>query len=165
MDPDAGEVPRGDVDVQLHAVPGAPAQHPLPWRDRSRAGRDVERHTRRDGTHDRRSARGASAAARVRGGAEGVAADARSRGARAGAMTAPRVVATDLDGTIVRSDGTISPRPRGALTAAESAGAMVVIVTGRPPRWLQGIADETGHRGLAICANGALVYDLHTEQV
>src|SRR3954453_3962624 len=80
-------------------------------------------------------------------------------------MTAPRVVATDLDGTIVRSDGTISPRTRSALTAAESAGAMVVIVTGRPPRWLQGIAEETGHRGLAICANGALVYDLHTEQV
>ena len=80
-------------------------------------------------------------------------------------MTAPRVVATDLDGTIVRSDGTISLRTREALTAAEAAGAMVVIVTGRPPRWLHGIAEETGHHGLAICANGALVYDLHSEQV
>jgi len=80
-------------------------------------------------------------------------------------MSTPRVVATDLDGTIVRSDGTISARTRDALTAAESAGAMVVIVTGRPPRWLHGIAEETGHHGLAICANGALVYDLHTEQV
>ena len=80
-------------------------------------------------------------------------------------MTAPRVVATDLDGTIVRSDGTISSRTRAALTAAEAAGAMVVIVTGRPPRWLHGIAEETGHHGLAICANGALVYDLHSEQV
>jgi len=77
----------------------------------------------------------------------------------------PRVVATDLDGTIVRTDGTISRRTRTALSAAEAAGAMVVIVTGRPPRWLHGIADETGHRGVSICANGALVYDLHTEQV
>src|SRR3954451_18517777 len=77
----------------------------------------------------------------------------------------PRVVATDLDGTIVRSDGTISERTRRALTAAEHAGAMVVIATGRPPRCRHGIADETGHHGLAICANGALVYDLHTEQV
>jgi Cof subfamily protein (haloacid dehalogenase superfamily) len=77
----------------------------------------------------------------------------------------PRVVATDLDGTIVRSDGSISARTRAALTAAEQAGAMVVIVTGRPPRWLHGIAEQTGHHGLAICANGALVYDLHTEQV
>ena len=80
-------------------------------------------------------------------------------------MNAPRVVATDLDGTIVRSDGTISSRTRSALVAAEAAGAMVVIVTVRPPRWLHGIAEQTGHHGLAICANGALVYDLHTEQV
>src|SRR5258707_3570990 len=77
----------------------------------------------------------------------------------------PAVVATDLDGTIVRTDGTISARTRAALTAAEDAGAMVVIVTGRPPRWLTGIAEATGHHGLAICANGAMVYDLHTEQV
>jgi Cof subfamily protein (haloacid dehalogenase superfamily) len=80
-------------------------------------------------------------------------------------MSAPRVVATDLDGTIVRSDGTISARTRTALTAAEAAGVMVIIVTGRPPRWLHGIAQDTGHHGLAICANGALVYDLHTEEV
>ncbi|MBV9291446.1 MAG: HAD family phosphatase [Frankiales bacterium] len=77
----------------------------------------------------------------------------------------PRVVATDLDGTIVRSDGTISDRTRVALRAAEDAGALVVIVTGRPPRWLSGIADEAGHRGLAICANGALVWDLHDQRV
>jgi Cof subfamily protein (haloacid dehalogenase superfamily) len=77
----------------------------------------------------------------------------------------PGVVATDLDGTIVRSDGTISARTRAALGAAEGAGALVVLVTGRPPRWLHGVADSTGHRGVAVCANGALVYDLHTEQV
>jgi Cof subfamily protein (haloacid dehalogenase superfamily) len=77
----------------------------------------------------------------------------------------PRVVATDLDGTIVRSDGTISARTRTCLAAAEREGAMVVLVTGRPPRWLEGVADETGHRGLAICANGALVWDLHDERV
>lgn len=80
-------------------------------------------------------------------------------------MNAPRVVATDLDGTIVRSDGSISERTREALVAAEAAGAMVVIVTGRPPRWLHGVAGQTGHHGLAICANGALVYDLRTERV
>jgi Cof subfamily protein (haloacid dehalogenase superfamily) len=77
----------------------------------------------------------------------------------------PRVVATDLDGTVVRSDGTISVRTRNSLTAVADAGAMVVIVTGRPPRWLRGIADATGHHGLAICANGAIVWDLHEERV
>lgn len=77
----------------------------------------------------------------------------------------PRVVATDLDGTVVRSDGTISVRTRRALEAVAEAGGMVVLVTGRPPRWLRGIADATGHHGLAICANGAIVWDLHDERV
>jgi Cof subfamily protein (haloacid dehalogenase superfamily) len=77
----------------------------------------------------------------------------------------PGVVATDLDGTIVRSDGTVSDVTRAAIVSAESAGALVVLVTGRPPRWLRGMADATGHRGVAVCANGALVYDLHTDEV
>lgn len=81
------------------------------------------------------------------------------------AASTPRVVATDLDGTIVRTDGTISARTRAALTAAEHAGAFVVLVTGRPPRWLAGIAEATGHSGVTVCANGALVYDLHREVV
>jgi Cof subfamily protein (haloacid dehalogenase superfamily) len=76
-----------------------------------------------------------------------------------------RLIATDLDGTIVRSDGEISDRTRAALAAAEEAGLLVVFVTGRPPRWMKPVSDATGHRGLAICANGAIVYDLHTEQV
>jgi len=77
----------------------------------------------------------------------------------------PRLVACDLDGTVVRSDGTVSARTRAALARVEDAGASLVFVTGRPPRWLHPIAEQTDHRGLAICANGALVYDLHTEAV
>lgn len=65
----------------------------------------------------------------------------------------------------MRSDGTISARTRAALAAAERSGALVVLVTGRPPRWLADIAGATGHRGIAICANGAVQYDLHTERV
>jgi hypothetical protein len=77
----------------------------------------------------------------------------------------PRVVATDLDGTVVRTDGKISARTRAALVAAREAGALVIVVTGRPPRWLGGIAEAIGHDGLAICANGALLYDLRSEQI
>jgi Cof subfamily protein (haloacid dehalogenase superfamily) len=76
-----------------------------------------------------------------------------------------RLIATDLDGTIIRNDGTVSDRTRDALKAAEEAGLVVALVTGRPPRWMKDVVDATGHRGIAICANGALVYDLHTEQV
>jgi Cof subfamily protein (haloacid dehalogenase superfamily) len=77
----------------------------------------------------------------------------------------PGLVATDLDGTIVRSDGTVSARSRAAIAAVEAAGVPFVMVTGRPTRWMRDIADRTGHRGVAVCANGAIAYDLHTETV
>ncbi|MEW2359231.1 HAD family hydrolase [Spirillospora sp. NPDC029432] len=77
----------------------------------------------------------------------------------------PRLIATDLDGTIVRSDGTVSDRTVAALARVERAGATLVMVTGRPPRWMKDIAAEVGHHGVAICANGAVLYDLHTETV
>jgi Cof subfamily protein (haloacid dehalogenase superfamily) len=77
----------------------------------------------------------------------------------------PRLVATDLDGTIVRSDGTISTRTLAALDAVEAAGADVLFVTGRPPRWMDKVAAVTGHHGLAICGNGAVVYDLRSERI
>ncbi len=76
-----------------------------------------------------------------------------------------RMVATDLDGTVVRHDGTISARTVAAFDACERAGVEVVFVTGRPPRWLDAVVEQTGHRGLALCANGALVYDLAAERV
>jgi hydroxymethylpyrimidine pyrophosphatase-like HAD family hydrolase len=76
-----------------------------------------------------------------------------------------RMVATDLDGTIVRPDGTISGRTVAALQACLDAGVLVVYVTGRPMRWMAEVVDQTGHRGTALCGNGAVVYDLADEQV
>ncbi len=76
-----------------------------------------------------------------------------------------RLVATDLDGTIVREDGTVSPRTLTAFDEVMAAGIRVVFVTGRPPRWMSGVTEATGHRGVAVCANGAYVYDLQTEQI
>lgn len=81
-------------------------------------------------------------------------------------MTAPvRLAATDLDGTLIRTDGSVSRRTRETLAAAEAAGIGVALVTGRPPRWMAEVAEATGHHGVAVCANGALLYDLHTETV
>jgi Cof subfamily protein (haloacid dehalogenase superfamily) len=77
----------------------------------------------------------------------------------------PRLVATDLDGTIVGPDGDISDRTVRVLRAVEARGIPVVFVTGRPPRWMAEVAERTGHTGLAVCANGGVVYDLHREQV
>jgi len=76
-----------------------------------------------------------------------------------------RLAASDLDGTIVRSDGTFSPRTVAAVARVEEAGATFVIVTGRPVRWMKHVAADLAHHGLAVCANGAVLYDLHSEQV
>lgn len=76
-----------------------------------------------------------------------------------------RLLASDLDGTLIRSDGTVSDRSRTAIRRATEAGLLVAFVSGRPPRWLHEIADALDHRGVAVGANGAVLYDLHTETV
>ncbi|WP_371095689.1 Cof-type HAD-IIB family hydrolase [Streptomyces sanglieri] len=72
-----------------------------------------------------------------------------------------RLIATDLDGTLLRDDKTVSDRTVAALAAAEVAGIEVFFVTGRPARWMDVVSDHVHGHGLAICANGAAVADLH----
>src|SRR3954451_228106 len=76
-----------------------------------------------------------------------------------------KLVATDVDGTLLRSDGTVSPRTRAALAAADRTGLLVAFVTGRPPRWLDMLVEQTGHVGVAVGANGAVLYDVAKEQI
>ncbi len=73
----------------------------------------------------------------------------------------PRLIATDLDGTLLRDDKSVSPRTVAALAAAEEAGIEVFFVTGRPARWMDVVSDHVHGHGLAICGNGAAVVDLH----
>ncbi|MER6421547.1 HAD hydrolase family protein [Streptomyces sp. NPDC001137] len=77
------------------------------------------------------------------------------------AAAAPRLIATDLDGTLLRDDKSVSPRTVAALAAAEDAGIEVFFVTGRPARWMDVVSDHVHGHGLAICGNGAAVVDLH----
>ncbi|MET7679489.1 HAD-IIB family hydrolase [Streptomyces sp. NPDC005423] len=70
-----------------------------------------------------------------------------------------RLVATDLDGTLLRSDGSVSARTRDALAAATAAGAAHLVVTGRAVPWTRHVLDDLGYRGLAVCGQGAQVYD------
>ncbi|MEU3076220.1 Cof-type HAD-IIB family hydrolase [Streptomyces laurentii] len=72
-----------------------------------------------------------------------------------------RLIATDLDGTLLRDDKTVSARTVAALAAAEQAGIEVFFVTGRPARWMDVVSEHVHGHGLAICANGAAVVDLH----
>ena len=76
----------------------------------------------------------------------------------------PRLIASDMDGTLLRSDETVSARTRAELGSWRAEGVPVVIATGRPPRWMTGIREVLG-TGTAVCCNGALLLDLETMQV
>lgn len=75
--------------------------------------------------------------------------------------TRTRLIATDLDGTLLNDDKSVSDRTIAALAAAEKAGIDVFFVTGRPARWMDVVSAHVHGHGLAICANGAAVVDLH----
>ncbi|KXK62569.1 haloacid dehalogenase [Micromonospora rosaria] len=77
----------------------------------------------------------------------------------------PRLVATDLDGTLLTDDRTISRRTADLLVRLRAEGTPVVLVTGRPIRWLQLVYDQLPEPLPAICANGAVVYDPTTDEV
>jgi Cof subfamily protein (haloacid dehalogenase superfamily) len=70
-----------------------------------------------------------------------------------------RLIATDLDGTLLRSDHSVSPRTREALAAVTAAGAAHIVVTGRAVPWTRHVLDDLGYDGLAVCGQGAQVYD------
>jgi len=76
----------------------------------------------------------------------------------------PKLIATDLDGTIVNHDGRISERTISAFKSARDLGVEVFFVTGRPPRWMPEIREAFGF-GSAICGNGAMLYDLMGDKV
>lgn len=69
------------------------------------------------------------------------------------------LVATDLDGTLLRTDHTVSDRTRAALASAAAAGAAHIVVTGRSVSWSRATLDAIGYRGLAVCGQGAQLYD------
>ncbi|ADV66894.1 HAD family hydrolase [Deinococcus maricopensis] len=77
----------------------------------------------------------------------------------------PRLIATDLDGTLLRPDGTVSARTRAALDALRAHGVLVVPVTARQPRGLRLLQADAGFDGYALCGNGAHGLHLRTGEV
>jgi hypothetical protein len=77
----------------------------------------------------------------------------------------PKLVATDLDGTLLNSAGEVTPRTRAALSACWDAGIPVVGVTGRGPRLLDSVHAALDGRGIAVLAQGGFVVDLERAEV
>ena len=76
----------------------------------------------------------------------------------------PKLIGTDLDGTIVANYGFISERTKIAFADAHKAGIHIYFVTGRPIRWMVEIKNNFDF-GMGICANGAMLYDFINENV
>lgn len=77
----------------------------------------------------------------------------------------PALIASDVDGTLLDDAESITARTRAAVHAAVDSGARFVLATGRPPRWISPVVDALGFAPMAVCANGAVIYDPATDRV
>ena len=77
----------------------------------------------------------------------------------------PLLIATDVDGTLLDEDELVTPRTKSAVLAAVDAGTQFVLATGRPPRWISPVVDALGFAPMAVCANGAVLYDSATDRI
>ncbi|MDT5335451.1 MAG: hypothetical protein QOD90_956 [Mycobacterium sp.] len=77
----------------------------------------------------------------------------------------PTLIATDVDGTLLNQDELVTPRTRAAVLAAVDAGTQFVLATGRPPRWISPVVEALGIAPMAVCANGAVLYDSATDRI
>ncbi|MBY4570435.1 HAD family hydrolase [Gordonia sihwensis] len=81
----------------------------------------------------------------------------------------PTMIASDVDGTLIDDDNRISGRTVSVLRRARERGVELVLATGRPPRWIPEITDQLAGTPAAVryavCANGAIVYDVAADTV
>ncbi len=75
------------------------------------------------------------------------------------------MVATDVDGTLLDPDERVSPRSAAVIGRLVAAGVGFVLVTGRPPRWIPPVVAQLEAVGVAVCANGAVLYDAAADAV
>ncbi len=81
------------------------------------------------------------------------------------AAVGPQVelIVSDLDGTFLSPDGTVSPTNAEAVRQWCAAGGQFMVATGRPLRWLDPIRDIAGTTPWVIASNGAVVLDLDND--
>ncbi len=80
-------------------------------------------------------------------------------------MQAPLLVATDVDGTLLDPDDRVTARTAAVISRAVAAGVGLVLVTGRPPRWIPPVVEQLPVARLAVCANGGVLYDAVDDRV
>ncbi len=76
-----------------------------------------------------------------------------------------RLIALDLDGTLIGSDLTIRPRVRDAVKRARERGVAVTIVSGRMLAAARPYANELGIDGALVCYQGAAIFDVTSGKI
>ncbi|WP_086666856.1 HAD family hydrolase [Lentzea kentuckyensis] len=80
-------------------------------------------------------------------------------------MEKPLLIASDVDGTLLGLDERVSARTAAVVGRVLATDTPFVLVTGRPPRWIPVVATQAGLSGYAVCANGAVLYDIAADEV
>ena len=75
-----------------------------------------------------------------------------------------RLIAIDLDGTLLNSYGEITKKNKDAIEYALEKGTEVVLASGRDPKTMERISNELGIENYLIAGNGASVFDIKQEK-
>jgi Cof subfamily protein (haloacid dehalogenase superfamily) len=77
----------------------------------------------------------------------------------------PRLIATDVDGTLLDPDEKVTERTRRAVWSVVDDSVPFVLATGRPPRWIRPVVHGLDYAPLAVCGNGAVIYDSAEDRI
>ena len=76
-----------------------------------------------------------------------------------------KLIAIDLDGTLLNSYGLVSEKNKNVLNEAQNKGIEIVLASGRSTNSVKNIANDIGNNKYIICGNGSLIYDLQKEEI
>ena len=76
-----------------------------------------------------------------------------------------KLIAIDIDGTLLNSYGEVTDENKNAIQNAISKGAEVILASGRPIMSVKNLANELNANNYIICGNGAIMYDMQKEQI
>ena len=76
-----------------------------------------------------------------------------------------KIIAIDLDGTLLNSYGEVSVKNKEIIQKAVASNVEVVLASGRPVDSVRNLANELGANHYMICGNGAMLYDLNEDSI
>ena len=76
-----------------------------------------------------------------------------------------KLIAIDLDGTLLNSYGEISEKNKEAINNAKQKGIEVIIASGRHKLSVKSFASQIGSENYSICGNGAILYDMANDKI